>query len=301
MGGVVADYDGDGRPDIFITNDSYYNFLFHNTGHKFEEVAMQTGVALPEDGNFISGMGADFRDYNNDGFPDIAFAALANQTFPLFRGRQGKEFQEVTDANGMRQATLLRSGFGLGMVDFDNDGWKDIFVAGGHVLSLMTLGRNVNEQNFVLQNEGSSGKWDAVGDEGGLNAMPPARHRGCAFGDFDGDGRVDVVVTGLSKEAEIWMNRSQPTGHWLDIALQGTRSNRDGIGARIKVVSKGGVQYNHMTTSVGYASSSDGPVHFGLGADDRAQVIEVHWPSGIVQQLHGVAANQVKLVKEPAN
>jgi hypothetical protein len=301
MGGAVADYDRDGKPDIFVTNDGYYNFLFHNTGRRYEEVAMQAGVALPEDGNFISGMGADFRDVDNDGYPDIAFAALANQTFPLFHNLQGKEFREVTDANGMREASLLRSGFGLGMVDFDNDGWKDIFVTGGHVLSLMTLGRNVDEPNFVFQNQGSSGKWRSVGDAAGLGAIPPARHRGCAFGDFDGDGLPDVVVTALGKDAEIWMNRSDPAGHWLDIALEGTRSNRDGIGARIKVVTKSLVQYNHMTTSVGYASSSDGPVHFGLGADAVADQVEIRWPSGVVQQLTNVVADRVTVAKEPAH
>jgi hypothetical protein len=299
MGGAVADYDRDGKPDIFVTNDGFYNFLFHNIGGKYEEVAMQAGVALPQDGNFISGMGADFRDVDNDGYPDIAFAALANQTFPLFHNLQGKEFREVTDANGMREASLLRSGFGLGMVDFDNDGWKDIFVTGGHVLSLMTLGRNVDELNFVFQNQGSGGKWKSVGEQAGLNAVAPARHRGCAFGDFDGDGRTDIVVTALGKDAEIWMNQSEPTGHWLDIALEGTRSNRDGIGARIKVVTKSGAQYNHMTTSVGYASSSDGPVHFGLGADASADLVEIRWPSGIVQQLRKVAADQVTVAKEP--
>jgi hypothetical protein len=300
MGGAVADYDLDGKPDIFVTNDGYYNFLFHNTGKKFEEVALQAGVALPQDGNFISGMGTDFRDVDNDGYPDIAFAALANQTFPLFKNMQGKEFQEVTDANGMREATLLHSGFGLGMVDFDNDGWKDIFVTGGHVLSLMTLGRNVDEPNLVFRNEGSGGKWKDVSGQAGMNMLPPARHRGCAFGDFNGDGRIDLVVTALDKDAEIWMNQSEPAGHWLDIALEGTRSNRDGIGARIKVVSKGGAQYNHMTTSVGYASSSDGPVHFGLGADASAELVEIRWPSGVVQQLRNVAADHVTVAKEPA-
>jgi enediyne biosynthesis protein E4 len=301
MGGAVADYDLDGKPDIFVTNDGYYNFLFHNTGHRFDEVAMQAGVALPQDGNFISGMGADFRDVDNDGYPDIAFAALANQTFPLFKNMRGTEFREVTDANGMREASLLRSGFGLGMVDFDNDGWKDIFVTGGHVLSLMTLGRNVDEPNFVFRNEGSGGKWKEVNDEAGMNAVAPARHRGCAFGDFDEDGRTDVVVTALGKDAEIWMNQSEPARHWLDIALEGTRSNRDGIGARIKVVTRSGAQYNHMTTSVGYASSSDGPVHFGLGDDAHADLVEIRWPSGVVQEIRNVAANQVKLVKEPAH
>jgi hypothetical protein len=136
-------------------------------------------------------------------------------------------------------------------------------------------------------------------EEAGLNARPPARHRGCAFGDLDGDGRIDVVVTALGGDAEIWMNRSERTGHWLDIALEGTNSNRDGIGARIKVVTKAGAQYNHMTTSVGYASSSAGPVHFGLGADSSAESVEIHWPAGAVQTLRNVAGDRLLQVKEP--
>jgi enediyne biosynthesis protein E4 len=137
-------------------------------------------------------------------------------------------------------------------------------------------------------------------EEAGLNQAPPARHRGCAFGDFDSDGRVDVVVTALSADAEVWMNRSEKSGHWLDIALRGTKSNRDGIGARIKLVSRSGTQYNHMTTSVGYASSSDGPVHFGLGPDRRADSIEIQWPSGVIQTLTNVASDAIVKVTEPS-
>jgi hypothetical protein len=299
MGVGVADYDLDGRPDLFVTNDGYYNFLFHNTGKKFEEVAMQSGVALPEDGNFVSGMGLDFRDIDNDGYPDIVFAAVANQTFPVFQNQHGEEFLEVTGANGMRAVSLLRSGFGVGIYDFDNDGWKDIFVSGGHVLSLMTLGTNVDEHNFVFRNPGQADKWQSVDKDAGFESIAPARHRGCAFGDFDGDGRVDIVVTAIGKQAELWMNRTEPSGHWLDIQLQGTRSNRDGIGARIKLQSKSGVQFNHMTTTAGYASSSDGPVHFGLGTDIQAEVIEIDWPSGIVQRLKDVRADRVIRVTEP--
>jgi hypothetical protein len=193
------------------------------------------------------------------------------------------------------------SGFGAGLYDFDNDGWKDLFVSRGHVQSLSMPGQPIDQYNTVFRNSGANGKWVALTDEAGLNASPAARHRGCAFGDLDGDGRIDVVVTALDRDAEIWMNRSEKSGHWLDIALHGTKSNRDGIGARIKLVSKSGPQYNHMTTSVGYASSSDGPVHFGLGADSRADLIEIHWPSGAVQTLRDVASDQILKITEPAD
>ncbi|MBV9265906.1 MAG: CRTAC1 family protein [Acidobacteriaceae bacterium] len=300
MGAGVADYDLDGRPDIFVTNDGYYNSLFHNLGDKFEEVAMTAGVALPEDGNFVSGMGLDFRDVNNDGLPDIALVALNNQTFPLYLNDGKGLFRDATAQSGLRALTLHMAGFGAGLFDFDNDGWKDLFVTRGHVGSLPQPGQAVDQHNTVFRSLGADGRWEALTEEAGLNATPPARHRGCAFGDLDGDGKIDVVTTALSRPAEIWMNRSPAPAHWLDIALEGTKSNRDGIGARVKVTSQtAGTQYNHMTTSVGYASSSDGPVHFGLGPDKRAQVVEVTWPSGTVQVLKNVEADRVVTLKEP--
>jgi hypothetical protein len=299
MGVGVADYDLDGRPDLFVPNDAFYNSLFHNLGDKFEEVAFPAGVALPEDGSFVSGMGLDFRDFNNDGYPDIAFTALNNQTFPVFLNTGKGGFREVTTQSGMRALTLRMAGYGVGLYDFDNDGWKDLFVARGHVSSMAQPGLDIDQNNTVFRNSGSSGKWLGFTEEAGLNARPPARHRGCAFGDLDGDGRIDVVVTALAGDAELWMNRSERTGHWLDIALEGTKSNRDGIGAQIKVVAKAGAQYNHMTTSVSYASSSAGPVHFGLGADSSAESVEIRWPSGTVQTLRNVAGDQVLKVKEP--
>jgi hypothetical protein len=300
MGVGVADYDLDGRPDLFVTNDLYYNYLFHNLGNKFEEVALDKGVALVEDGQFISGMGVDFRDIDNDGYPDITTVALNNQTFPVWRNIEGKSFDEVTHSTGIREASLRMGGYSPGFFDFDNDGWKDLFVSRGHVEALPKPGTEIEQHNVVFRNPGLSGRWQALVAEAGLTMAPPARHRGCAFGDFDGDGRMDVVVTALLGRAEIWMNRTEGAGHWLDVALEGTKSSRDGIGARVKVVSKGGVQYNHMTSSVGYASSSYGPVHFGLGEEKQAELIEIHWPSGIVQTLPSVAADRVITVKERA-
>jgi enediyne biosynthesis protein E4 len=298
MGVGMADYNLDGRPDLFITNDTYYNFLLRNMGNRFEEVAFEAGVALVEDGGFISGMGLDFRDFNNDGYPDIAFVALNNQTFPLFENTGKDAFRETTTPSGMRSLSSSMSGFGAGLYDFDNDGWKDLFVSCGHVESISLPSQPVDQHNAVFRNLGPSGKWSALREEAGLTAAAPARHRGCAFADLDGDGRMDVVVTALGQPAEIWMNRSAKTGHWLDVALRGNKSNRDGIGARIKLVSKSGTQYNHMTTSVGYASSTCGPVHFGLGADSRAELIEIHWPSGIVQTLRDVEGDRILAVTE---
>ncbi len=299
MGVAMADYDLDGRPDLFVTNDASYNSLFHNLGNKFEEVALEAGVALPEDGSFISGMGTDFRDFNNDGYPDIVFAALVSQTFPLFQNSGKGSFREITTESGMHEASLPMSGYGVGLYDLDNDGWKDLFVSGGHVQSVALPGQPIDQYNAVFRNPGREGKWTAIIEKAGFTASPAARHRGCAFGDLDGDGRVDVVVSAIGRESEIWMNRSPSSGHWLDVALHGTKSNRDGIGARIKVVTKSGVQYNHMTTSVGYASSSDGPVHFGLGADSHAEEIAIRWPSGVVQTLRRVDADRVIQVTEP--
>jgi len=161
-------------------------------------------------------------------------------------------------------------------------------------------GADIDQYNTVFHNSGKSGKWTALTAEAGLTATPGGRHRGCAFGDLDGDGRIDVVATALSADAEIWMNRSKNTNHWLDVALRGTKSNRDGIGARIKVVSKSGTQYNHMTTSVCYASSSDGPVHFGLGPDTTADLVEITWPSGKVQTFKNVNGDRILSATEPS-
>jgi len=200
----------------------------------------------------------------------------------------------------MTMLTLPMAGYSPTIADFDNDGWKDIFVSRGHVQSLLSAPRLMIEQpNTVFRNLGSM-HFAALTADARLTSVHPSRHRGSAVGGLNGDGRLDVLVSAIHAPAEAWVNDSPNANHWLEIKLQGTHSNRDGIGARIRVVTATGAQYNHMTTSVGYASSSAGPVHFGLGSNKSAELVEICWPSGIVQRLLNVAADRVVKVIETA-
>jgi hypothetical protein len=263
---------------------------------------MDAGVALPENGNAISGMGAEFRDLFNRGLPDIWVTAIEKQTFPLYRNLGKGQFEEATALSGIGLHTAGMSGWSNGMMDFDNDGWKDLFAARANVMDNVALfaPRQYEEPNAVFRNLGN-GKFQNVSVMAGPDFQIAGVHRGAAFGDIDNDGRVDAVVTVLNGPAKIFHNVSQNNNHWMLLQLVGSKSNRMGIGARIRLVGSNGlVQYNEVTTSVGYASSSDPRVHFGLGAAERAREIEILWPSGIKQVLHDVAGDRVVPVKEPA-
>jgi len=299
MGASVADFDADGWMDIFVTNDKMANFLFRNLGGgRFREIALDAGVAYPANGSNVSGMGSDFRDIDNDCRPDVIFAALPNETFPLYRNTGKGFFEDATASSRLETLSRTMGGYSPVVSDLDNDGWKDLFVSRGHVQA-NSGGREIIEQhNSVFRNLGNA-TFEALTGEAGFAAQPPRRHRGSALGDLNGDGRTDVVVTALMGPAEVWINDSPGNNHWLELALVGVASNRDGIGAAIKVTSRHLVQYNHVTTAGGYASSSAGPVHFGLGPDEQAGMIEIRWPSGAVQRLTGVKCDRVLHVKEP--
>jgi|SRR5579875_109272 len=303
MGVAFADYDGDGFMDVFVANDNSPNLLFHNVGGKrFEEVGFQAGVAYNEDGNALAGMGVDFRDINNDSFPDIWHTAIENETFPLFLNHAAGQFINATQASRIAAITREMSGWSNGIADLDNDGWKDLFVARGNVMdNIDAISRHFHyaEPNAVLRNLGD-GTFADVSATAGPDFIRPAPHRGLAYGDLDNDGRIDLVITALGAPASVLRNTTETHNHWLILKLIGTKSNRMGIGAQIRLItSDGRKQYDQITTSTGYAASSDPRAHFGLGPSQAAREIEIRWPSGIWQYLHDVPADQVITVREP--
>ena len=300
MGIAFADYDQDGFVDVFVANDSFRNFLFRNHGDgTFSEVGLLAGIAYNQDGKGVAGMGVDFRDLDNDGLADIFETDMIADDFLLFRNTGKGRFDDKTFLSRVAAQTSRSTGWGMGIFDFDNDGWKDIFTANAAIQSNSEQVDHIPYKlaNGLLRNN-ADGTFTDVASLAGPSFRVPAAHRGAAFGDLNNDGRIDVVTNCLNAPPEIFLNRTTHAGHWLLINLVGTKSNRDGLGARLKLTTTQGVQYNHATTSVGYGSSSDKRVHFGLGPCREADRLEITWPSGITQTLTHVAADQILTVRE---
>jgi hypothetical protein len=299
MGLGVADFDDDGWPDIFVANDTLPASYFHNLRDgTFKEMAIDAFVAYTDKGKAVSGMGADARDVDNDGLPDIFETAMVGETMPFFRNMGNNLFEEQTYTSGLASPTSRKSGWSNGIFDFNNDGWKDLFAACGDVMDADGFfAARVPQSNAVFVNL-KNGRFEDVSAAAGADFARKAIHRGAAFGDIDNDGRVDVVVTALNGPLEVWRNVSPAPNHWILLQLIGAKSNRDGAGAKIRVVTASGAQYNQVNTAVGYGCASDRRVHFGLGPNSEIKEIQIKWPSGTVQTLHDVKADQVLTVKE---
>jgi enediyne biosynthesis protein E4 len=302
LGIALADYDRDGRTDIFVANDSMFEFLYHNKGNgTFEENGLLAATAVDGDGRTYAGMGAEFQDYDNDGLPDLFVTNLANQKYALYKNTGEGSFAYATDVSGVAGETMLHSGWGVRFFDDDNDGLKDLIIAQGHDIDNIELSYpqlRYREPLMLLQNAGH-GHFLDISQHAGDVFKQAWVGRGLAVGDLDNDGREDVVITTNDGPAYILHNETTSANNWLTLDLVGHQSNRDAIGAEVKVVTASGPQWLTISPAGSYLSSSDRRAHFGLGAGTEATV-QIHWPSGVDQVLKNVKANQILKIDEPA-
>jgi enediyne biosynthesis protein E4 len=301
LGIAFNDFDRDGWFDIVVANDEFPQQLFKNNGNgTFTEMGKLQGLAFDEDGRVYAGMGIDLQDYDNDGWTDVFINALSNQKYALYRNTKDA-FEYLSGPSGIAGITLLRSGWGAKFIDYDNDGWKDLFVAQGHVMDNIELTQpsfRYLEPLLLMRN--AKGKFQDVSKQSGPAFQVLRAGRGAAFGDLDNDGNLDVVINCNNQEAVILRNQGGTHNNWLIINTVGTASNRDGIGARVHLVGESGLeQYGLVSTAGSYLSASDKRVHFGLGGDKTVRLLEIIWPNGSVQRLVGIQANQILRVEEP--
>ena len=300
MGAVAADFDNDGWPDIYVSCDSAPSLLYHNNHDgTFSEAGVAAGCAFDENGAAMSGMGVGVADYDGDGWLDIVRANFSDQVTTLYHNNGDGTFQDASLQAGLGINTKYL-GFGAGFFDFDNDGWKDIFLANGHVYSQLA-GRKLHigyEQPKVLYRNLGNGRFEDVSSSSGPGIVAPHVSRGCAFGDLDNDGYIDIVVNNLDAAPSLLRNDGGTRKNALTVKCVGTRSNRSAIGARVKVLTGKHTQIDEVMSGSSYYSQNDLRLHFGLGASAKADIVEVRWPSGLKESFKDVAANQLLVITE---
>ena len=301
LGVAWGDLDNDGRPDLFVANDSLPNYLFHNDGHgKFTETALASGLALREDGREQAGMGVDIGDYDNDGNLDVVLTTFSDDYKTLFHNDGTGRFEDVSFSAGLVQATWNLLGWGVQFVDLNNDGYPDIVMANGHVYPEVDshhFETTYRQRPSAFLNQ-QNGKFKDVGASLGPAFLKAESSRGLATGSLSNNGYMDIVISNL--DAQPWIIRNPGnSGNWLMLKLRGTTSNRDAIGARVTVKTGKLSQLQEVKSGGSYQSHSDFRLHFGLGQSQSAAEVKIRWPRGKLQTLHNVSANQVLTIDEP--
>ncbi len=301
LGVVTFDYDNDGWQDIFIANDQMSNFLFHNNRNgTFSEVGYAAGVAVGIDGQFEAGMGVDAADTTGNGKMDLIVTHLDQQLARFYQNLGGGIFEDATFRSKMSYSTFHLSGFGTRFMDYDNDGARDLFMANGHVLdNIERYHADIKyaEPKLMFRNV-SGGVFENVSDRLGPDFLVPRVSRGAAVADFDNDGDLDILVSNNGQTPQLLRNDGGNANHWLEIFLIGTKSNRDGVGARVKLAAGDLVLYEQRKGGMSYQSAQDPRLHFGLGQQGKVDTLEITWPSGAFTKLNNIKADQVISVKE---
>ncbi len=301
MGVVWADYDNDGWPDLFVTNDMGPNFLYHNKHDgTFEDVGLITGTALSPEGRSMGNMAGDFSDYTHGGMLDLIVTRYGYQPLTLYSNQGAKGFTDVTWASQIGRTTYMPVRWGAGFADFDNDGWPDIFVANGNVSPVVDQLPNdlkYHEPLQLFRNQGDR-TFAEIADASGLNDGPMQSRRGTAFGDINNDGNIDVVVYNVGAPPSVFLNESNNANHRVLLRLVGGKSNKAAIGARVTVVTARTSQIDEVRAGGSYLSTNDVRLHFGLGAESTMKKIEIDWPSGLKEELKNVSADAIYTIEE---